>query len=134
MTKVIEVGENGAITPAQAEKFDLGVAEVINKTLTILGSLSPEQMLDIQNRPNESEHTLNVVQQVFHVIVAADLPRAYNQVVAYKAMSTIQTVFEQIGAKLSANEESIVEKAIGLSYNDISPKDIVDHLTKEEVK
>ena len=134
MTKVIEVGENGAITPEQAEKFNLGVADVINKTLTILGSLTPEQMLDIQNRPNESEHTLTVVQQVFDVIVAADLPRAYNQVVAYKAMSTIQTVFEQIGAKLSANEESIVEKAIGLSYNDISPKDIVDYLTKEEVK
>lgn len=131
MTKVIEVNGDGTLTPEQSEKFMVASAQVVKEIFAIASEPSAEEMLDIQNKLTQSEFMLPVVNKAFQAMLNADLPQAYNQALIYKAMSVLQTVFEQVADKVASNEKLVLEKQIGLKYNDISPKDVVEYLTND---
>lgn len=131
MTQVIEINADGSLTPSQSEKFIVGATGVLKEIFTTISEISVEQLLDVNEKLAQSEYMLEVVNKSFQAVVKADLPSAYNQALVYKAGAVIQTLFDQIADKVASNEKLVLEKQIGLKYNDISPKDVVDYLTRE---
>ena len=133
MAQEIEVDSEGKLTQAQSDKFTLTSAQVVKDIFETISKVSAEEMIDIQNRLTQSEFMLTVANQAFKTVVDANLPQAYNQALIYKAMSVIQTVFEQIADKIASNEKLVLEKKIGIKYNDITPKNVIDYLTSDSV-
>lgn len=135
MTKVVEKNEDGTLTEEQAERFTLGVAEIVRATMGRVSEMTPEQIIDVTRNRTESEHLLPVVQDVFQIIVDADLPGAFNQYIGAYSSHVLEEVFNQVVEKINANERAIIQKEVGVEYNDISPKDVIEYLEKgkEEV-
>lgn len=134
MSKEISKNEDGTLTEAQAELFSVGVAEIVRKTFGRISELTPEQILEITRNRTSSEALLPLSNDVFQIVVEADMPASFNQYVAVFSNHVLQEVFDQVVEKINVNERLIIEKQVGVAYNDISPKDVIDYLGKEEVQ
>ena len=131
MTKVIETNADGSLTPLQTEVFKEKSSQALKEVFVSLGELTPAEIVEILANMNQSENLLNIVNRAFQSVLDADVPNAYNQAMIYNAMGIVQAVFEQIAAKVTANEKKVLETELGMKYEDISPKDVVEYLSKQ---
>lgn len=132
MTKVIETDAEGKLTPEQSEAFEMRSAEALKVIFAELAQLSTEELSDALTKMSQSEVTLAIVNKAFQAVLDADVPNAYNQALIYKALAIVQVVFEQVADKITRNEKAVIEKELGVKYEDLSPKDVVDYLTATE--
>ncbi len=128
MAKEIEKNEDGSLTEEQSLKFSVGVAEIVRKTFGRISELTPEQILDITRNRTNSDSLLPLSNDVFQVVVDQELPAAFNQYIAVFSNHVLQEVYDQVVEKINKNEQLVIEKNVGIAYNDLSPKDVIDYL------
>lgn len=130
MPRTIEKNEDGTLTEEQGKKLTEAVAKATLDSLAEISKLTAEQLVDIVNKRVNSEHLLPLANTVFEKVVDADLPIIFTKHIGSYTNHIISEVFEQVSTKLDKNEQTLVSNAIGFSYDDISPKDIIEYLNK----
>lgn len=132
MAQTIEKNEEGKLTDEAVERLNLGVAHTLKETLRIVSECTPEEILEMHRSQHESEKLKEVVNEAYQVMLEADLPAAFNEIMPTFAQSILNQVFNQTAQKANQNEQALVSHYLGIEYNDISPKDVVEHIKQIE--
>lgn len=132
MEKEIERNEDGTLTEDQSEKFMLGIAAVTQKAFKAFAEMEPEELLKAFRAPNDSEVFVAVVNQVFQDTVDADLPSVFNDYMQHISITICEKAFQEVKAKNDDNVAKLLTELVGVSYDDMSPKDVIKKL--DEIK
>jgi len=132
MDKIIEKNEDGTLTEEQAERYMLSIALVTKKSFAAFAEMTPEEILQTFRKPNESPVFTKVVDEVFKEVVDADLPQVFNDYIDKMAQNICEKALATVAEKSNDNLTALIGKVVGVSYEDMSPKDVITKIEEME--
>lgn len=134
MAREIEKTEDGVLTEEQSKAFMLAVADLTVKAFQKLGNLTPEEMLATYQGKDIPETYVAIVNAVFQDVVEADMPQAFNDYIHNVGVNVVEKTFNNVAQKNNDNIAALLTKVVGVDYNDMSPKDVIECVQKLEAE